>query len=118
MAKRFEEEGFAGIYCPSMGDGLGLCEALALATRTIPLGTTISYGELAKRIGRPTASRAVARANGDNYLAILIPCHRVIGSDGSPTGYGGGIWRKLWLLDHERKMTGTMESLFAPRALN
>lgn len=72
--------------------------------RRIPLGTTISYGELAKRIGRPTASRAVARANGDNFLAIVIPCHRVIGSDGSPTGYGGGIWRKLWLLEHEKKM--------------
>lgn len=72
--------------------------------RQIPLGTTISYGELAKRIHRPTASRAVARANGDNFLAIVIPCHRVIGSDGSPTGYGGGIWRKLWLLEHEKKM--------------
>ncbi len=72
--------------------------------RKIPLGTTISYGELAKRIGQPTASRAVARANGDNFIAIVIPCHRVIGSDGSPTGYGGGIWRKLWLLEHERKM--------------
>jgi AraC family transcriptional regulator of adaptative response/methylated-DNA-[protein]-cysteine methyltransferase len=79
----------------------------------IPLGTTISYAQLAQRINRPTATRAVARANGDNYLAILIPCHRVIGSDGSPTGYGGGIWRKLWLLDHERKMAGISDGLFA-----
>lgn len=71
--------------------------------RRIPHGTTISYDELASRIGQPTAQRAVARANGMNYVCILIPCHRVIGKDGSLTGYGGGLWRKRLLLELERK---------------
>ena len=70
--------------------------------RRIPYGQTISYDELARRIGQPTAQRAVARANGMNYVAILIPCHRVIGKDGSLTGYGGGLWRKRLLLELER----------------
>ena len=70
--------------------------------RRIPHGQTISYDELARRIGQPTAQRAVARANGMNYVAILIPCHRVIGKDGSLTGYGGGLWRKRLLLELER----------------
>ena len=72
------------------------------ALKAIPYGTTSTYLEIAQAIGRPTAVRAVARANGDNRLAILIPCHRVIGSDGSLTGYGGGLWRKQRLLDLER----------------
>lgn len=67
----------------------------------IPFGEVRSYAEVARSIGRPTAVRAVARANGDNQLALLIPCHRVVGSDGSLTGYGGGLWRKEWLLAHE-----------------
>ena len=71
------------------------------ALRDIPSGTTTSYGELAKRIGEPTASRAVGLANGSNPVAIVIPCHRVIGADGSLTGYGGGLERKRWLLEHE-----------------
>ncbi|MGH6734874.1 MAG: bifunctional transcriptional activator/DNA repair enzyme AdaA [Methyloceanibacter sp.] len=70
----------------------------------IPPGETRSYAEIAKRIGAPKAVRAVARANGDNFRGIVIPCHRVIGSDGSLTGYGGGLARKQWLLDHERSM--------------
>ncbi len=70
--------------------------------RRIPHGVTISYDELAVRIGQPTAQRAVARANGMNYVCILIPCHRVIGKDGSLTGYGGGLWRKRLLLELER----------------
>lgn len=69
---------------------------------TIPYGETRSYGEQARRIGRPQAVRAVARANGDNRIAIIIPCHRVIGADGKLTGYGGGLWRKRRLLDLER----------------
>jgi AraC family transcriptional regulator of adaptative response/methylated-DNA-[protein]-cysteine methyltransferase len=68
----------------------------------IPCGETRSYAELARAIGQPSAVRAVARANGDNRLAILVPCHRVVGSDGRLTGYGGGLWRKQRLLDHER----------------
>jgi AraC family transcriptional regulator of adaptative response/methylated-DNA-[protein]-cysteine methyltransferase len=69
----------------------------------IPCGETRSYGELAAHIGAPTAVRAVARANGANTVAILVPCHRVIGADGSLTGYGGKLWRKRWLLDHEQQ---------------
>ena len=69
--------------------------------RRIPLGTTISYGELAARIGRPKSSRAVGMANGSNPVGIVVPCHRVIGAGGALTGYGGGIDRKRWLLQHE-----------------
>jgi methylated-DNA-[protein]-cysteine S-methyltransferase len=71
------------------------------ALRSIPCGTTVSYMELAKQIGRPTAARAVGLANGCNPVGVVVPCHRVIGSDGSLTGYGGGIERKSWLLNHE-----------------
>ncbi len=67
----------------------------------IRYGETWSYGELAKRIGNPNASRAVGLANGRNPISILVPCHRVIGADGSLTGYGGGLERKRWLLAHE-----------------
>ena len=67
----------------------------------IPAGETISYAELARRIGRPTAVRAVGLANGSNPVAVIVPCHRVIGSNGSLTGYGGGLHRKRWLLAHE-----------------
>lgn len=70
--------------------------------RTIPYGVTRSYGEQARLIGMPTATRAVARANGDNRISIVIPCHRVVGADGTLTGYGGGLWRKRWLLELER----------------
>ena len=70
----------------------------------IPPGKTTTYGRIAATIGRPTAVRAVARANGDNRIAIIIPCHRVIGADGSLTGYGGGLWRKKMLLDLEARV--------------
>ena len=73
------------------------------ALRDIPYGTTISYGELARRVGEPTAVRAVGAANGANPICIVVPCHRVIGADGSLTGYGGGLPRKRWLLAHEAK---------------
>jgi methylated-DNA-[protein]-cysteine S-methyltransferase len=72
------------------------------ALRRIPCGETISYGELARRIDRPAAVRAVGLANGSNPISVVVPCHRVIGADGSLTGYGGGIERKRWLLVHER----------------
>jgi methylated-DNA-[protein]-cysteine S-methyltransferase len=68
----------------------------------IPFGETISYGELARRAGNPAASRAVGLANGSNPIAIVIPCHRVIGSNGKLTGYGGGLDNKRWLIDFER----------------
>ena len=67
----------------------------------IPFGKTMTYNELSHKLGDPKAIRAVAGANGANKIAILIPCHRVVGSDGSLTGYAGGIWRKQWLLEHE-----------------
>ncbi len=72
------------------------------ALRQIPAGATISYKELALRIGNPAATRAVGLANGSNPIAIVVPCHRVIGADGSLTGYGGGLDRKRWLLAHEQ----------------
>jgi AraC family transcriptional regulator, regulatory protein of adaptative response / methylated-DNA-[protein]-cysteine methyltransferase len=74
------------------------------ALRQVPSGQTRSYGEIARSTGRPDAPRAVARANGANQVAILVPCHRIVGADGSLTGYGGTIWRKQWLLEHERRM--------------
>ena len=72
------------------------------ALRRIPVGRTISYGTLAVQIGKPRAVRAVGLANGANPIAIVVPCHRVIGADASLTGYGGGLHRKRWLLAHER----------------
>jgi methylated-DNA-[protein]-cysteine S-methyltransferase len=76
------------------------------ALRDIPAGETISYGVLAARIGRPTAVRAVGHANGANLIDIVVPCHRVVGANRSLSGYGGGLERKCWLLDHERKWQG------------
>lgn len=73
------------------------------ALRTIPCGTTMTYGELARQIGKPTAVRAVGLANGSNPVGVIVPCHRVIGANGSLTGYGGGIDRKKWLLEHESR---------------
>lgn len=72
----------------------------------IPAGETRSYGSIAKALGSPGAARAVGLANGANPIAIVVPCHRVIGSSGSLTGYGGGLDRKRWLLDHERRWRG------------
>jgi AraC family transcriptional regulator of adaptative response/methylated-DNA-[protein]-cysteine methyltransferase len=72
------------------------------ALRNIPFGTTASYSQLATDLHRPNAVRAVANANGCNRVAILIPCHRIISANGSLTGYGGGIWRKQWLLNFEK----------------
>jgi methylated-DNA-[protein]-cysteine S-methyltransferase len=78
-------------------------QAVWAALRTIRPGTTSTYGRLAAQIGRPGAGRAVGLANGSNPIGIVVPCHRVIGGDGSLTGYGGGMDRKRWLLDHERR---------------
>lgn len=76
----------------------------------IPFGKTISYLDLAKKLGDPKVIRAAASANGKNPLWIVVPCHRVIGTDGSLTGYAGGLWRKKWLLEHENPTT--QQSLF------
>jgi methylated-DNA-[protein]-cysteine S-methyltransferase len=85
------------------------------ALREIPCGTTVSYAQLAQRIGRPSAVRAVGLANGSNPVGVVVPCHRVIGSNGSLTGYGGGIERKRWLLAHEGRLS---PDLFAEGNVN
>jgi AraC family transcriptional regulator of adaptative response/methylated-DNA-[protein]-cysteine methyltransferase len=87
---------------PLLLAGTPFQESVWRALLAVPAGETRSYAEIAGAIGRPTAVRAVARANGDNRIAVLIPCHRVIGADGRLTGYGGGLWRKQRLLDLER----------------
>lgn len=93
----------AGFSTPCALDGSPFArEVWAELTRIAP-GSTRSYSQIARCIGRPSATRAVARANGANRLAIVIPCHRVIGADGSLTGYGGGLWRKQKLIDIERQ---------------
>jgi methylated-DNA-[protein]-cysteine S-methyltransferase len=79
---------------------------------TIPFGKTISYLELARKTGDTKATRAVANANGRNNIAIIIPCHRVIGSNKELVGYGGGLWRKKWLLEHEAKVAYGVQTLF------
>jgi methylated-DNA-[protein]-cysteine S-methyltransferase len=75
------------------------------ALREIPYGTTVSYGWLAEKVCTIRATRAVGRANGSNPISIIVPCHRVIGKDGRLVGYGGELWRKKWLLEHEGALT-------------
>jgi methylated-DNA-[protein]-cysteine S-methyltransferase len=82
------------------------------ALMTIPYGKTTSYLALSKQLGDVKAIRAVGTANGRNNLAIIVPCHRVIGSDSSLTGYAGGLWRKKWLLEHEGKYANGLQTLF------
>jgi AraC family transcriptional regulator of adaptative response/methylated-DNA-[protein]-cysteine methyltransferase len=81
------------------------------ALRTIPIGIVRTYGAIASELDLPSSTRAIAGANGANQVAIVIPCHRVLGADGSLTGYGGGLWRKRWLLEHERRMAGNVGGL-------
>ncbi|MEO0815299.1 MAG: methylated-DNA--[protein]-cysteine S-methyltransferase, partial [Myxococcota bacterium] len=94
----------ANFETPVAWHGTELQRAVWAALLEIPVGETRSYRQIAEQIGRPTAFRAVARANGANTLAIVVPCHRVVGSDGSLTGYGGGIWRKKKLIAIERSL--------------
>jgi methylated-DNA-[protein]-cysteine S-methyltransferase len=86
---------------PVAGDGTPFQKRVWAALLEIPCGETRSYADIARRIGKPAAVRAVGLANGSNPIGVIVPCHRVIGSDGSLTGYGGGIERKKWLLAHE-----------------
>ena len=79
--------------------------------RRIPFGGRSSYGELARRLGQPGAPRAVGAANGRNPISIVVPCHRVVGTNGSLTGFGGGIERKRWLLEHEARVLGGRAAL-------
>lgn len=78
----------------------------------IPFGKTLSYLQLSKKVGDVKAIRAVGTTNGKNSIAIVVPCHRVIGTDGSLTGYAGGLWRKKWLLDHESNLISRQQKLF------
>jgi len=97
--------------------GTAFQESVWRALREIPCGETWSYGQLARHIGNPTAVRAVGAANGANPVGIVVPCHRVIGKDGTLTGYGGSLPRKRWLLTHERSRGAALEPpLEAPRA--
>ena len=102
---------------PVRGHGTPFQQAVWKALRAIPAGTTRSYGELAKTIGRPSSVRAVGAANGANPVAIFVPCHRIVASDGSAHGYGGGIARKEWLLEHEGARSGAPSRAAKPRAV-
>lgn len=88
---------------PVLTTGTPFQQSVWKALRSIPAGETTSYGSLAKKLGVPAAMRAVGLANGANPISIVIPCHRVIGANGSLTGYGGGLHRKRWLLEHEQR---------------
>lgn len=79
---------------------------------SINFGKTINYMDLAKRLGNPTSIRAAASTNGKNQVCIVVPCHRVIGTNGSLVGYAGGLWRKRWLLEHENKIANGVQTLF------
>lgn len=100
------EEYFAGrrteFDVPLKPSGTAFQQAAWKALRTIPYAETVSYGEQARRLGDPAKARAVGAANGRNPLPIIVPCHRVVGSNGHLTGFGGGVECKAWLLDHER----------------
>jgi len=97
----------ADFQIPTTQHGTAFEEAVWQALRQIPPGQTRSYGDIAEALGQPERSREVGKANGANRISLVVPCHRVIGSDGSLVGYGGGLWRKKWLLDHERRYAWT-----------
>ena len=101
------EEYFAGkradFTVPAAPRGTPFQERVWKALGTIPFGETTSYGAIAKKIGRPTAARAIGGANNKNPAAVIVPCHRVIGADGALVGYGGGLDKKRWLLAHEAR---------------
>jgi methylated-DNA-[protein]-cysteine S-methyltransferase len=110
------EEYFAGtrkiFSVTTLQDGTVFRQTVWAELCNIPYAKTISYLELSKRIGNAKAIRAVGTANGSNSVAIIIPCHRVIGSNGSLVGYGGDLWRKQWLLQHEAKYGQGVQTLF------
>jgi methylated-DNA-[protein]-cysteine S-methyltransferase len=92
-------------------EGTDFQKKVCQAILTVPYGLTKTYMEISKIVGDVLAIRAIASAHGQNKLPIIIPCHRVIGSDGSLTGYAGGLWRKKWLLEHEQKFSGAEHQL-------
>jgi methylated-DNA-[protein]-cysteine S-methyltransferase len=88
---------------PLIMEGTNFQKAVWRQLQKIPFGRTASYGDVARAVGSPRAFRAVGNANNKNPISLIIPCHRVIGSDGKLVGFGGGIWRKEWLLEHEKR---------------
>ena len=117
MAAEQLDEYFAGerkeFDFPFRQSGSGFQQDVWQCLLTIGYGKTISYLQQSKIMKNPLAIRAIASANGKNHMAIVVPCHRVIGSDGSLTGYAGGMWRKKWLLEHEARVIGSGQtSLF------
>ena len=107
-ARRQLEEYFAGervsFELPLEPEGTPFQQTVWKALREIPLGDTWSYAQLARHVGRAGAARAVGSANGKNPLSIVVPCHRVVGTDGKLTGYAGGVNAKRWLLEHEQRL--------------
>lgn len=99
-------------HLPVQQNGTAFQQKIWTALMQIPYGKTISYLELSKRTGDAKAIRAVGTTNGKNQLSIVVPCHRIIGSNGTLTGYGGGLWRKQWLLEHEAKFEHGVQMLF------
>jgi methylated-DNA-[protein]-cysteine S-methyltransferase len=97
---------------PIMQEGTAFQQSVWRALCEIPFGKTISYLELARRIGNEKSIRAVGTTNGKNKISIVVPCHRVIGANGNLTGYGGGLWRKSWLLEHEQQIAYGVQKLF------
>ncbi|MDG3007037.1 methylated-DNA--[protein]-cysteine S-methyltransferase [Paludisphaera mucosa] len=95
-----------GFQTPLLQDGTAFQRKVWAELAKVPYGETISYAELARRVGDPKASRAVGGANGRNPIAVIVPCHRVIAADGRLGGFGGGLDRKLWLLQHEAHVVG------------
>ncbi len=112
LATYFAGEAIA-FTVPLQLQGTAFQQRVWQALQAIPHGTTISYGELARRIGQPTAARAVGLANRGNPVSIIVPCHRVIGANGDLTGYAGGLERKRWLLTHEGAIAATPNPLSA-----
>jgi methylated-DNA-[protein]-cysteine S-methyltransferase len=117
-ARRELDEWFTGrrstFTIPLRLDGTPFQVAVWTALRQIPYGTTTTYGEVATRLGRPAAHRAVGAANGRNPISVIVPCHRLVGADGSLTGYGWGVERKAWLLAHERDHVAISGSVGRP----
>lgn len=101
----FNGDIYAVTRLPVANNGTAFQQEVWEGLRRIPAGTTLSYGGLAAQIGKPAAMRAVGAANGSNPIAIAVPCHRVIGANGTLTGFGGGLERKKWLLAHEGILT-------------
>lgn len=110
--KAFFEGRLQRFEVPHEQEGTAFRQRVWAELCTISFGSTCSYRDLARRLGDELVIRAAASANGKNNIAIIVPCHRVIGSNGSLTGYAGGLWRKQWLLEHEQKVLHGIRTLF------